>query len=174
MRLEWRDVQIGCTVINTSLTSAETAELQRLAAGKDVLEIGSAYGYSTVALALVADRVTTVDPHTGHDSFGTMVRNLDANGLTGKVWWIVGRSQDILPTLAPAFDLVWIDGDHTADVVEHDVQWALKLLRPGGVIACHDYGEDTCPGVQVALDKMFGESAFELIDTLAIYRDARG
>lgn len=169
MKLEWRDVPIGRTIINTSLTAAETAELQRLANGKDVLEIGSAYGYSTVALALVAKRVTTVDPHTGHNSLDALVDNLHANGLTGKVWWIVDRSQDILPTLAPrAFDLVWIDGDHTAEVVEHDLRAAQTLLRPGGVLACHDYDEDTCPGVKIALDRVLGPPP-KLVDTLAVY-----
>ena len=94
--------------------------------------------------------------------------NLHANKLTTRVSWIVGRSQDVLPGLAPAFDLVWIDGDHSDDVVEHDVRWASLLLRPGGVIACHDYGEDTCPGVQTALDRVLGPPP-KLIDTLAVY-----
>lgn len=169
MKLEWRDMPIGNSVINTSLTLAETAELQRLAGGKDVLEVGSAFGYSTVAVGLVANSVTTVDPHTGHNSLGVLIANLEANGLTGKVRWIAGRSQDILPTFIAAFDLVWIDGDHTAEVVEHDVTWALRLLRPGGVLACHDYDEATCPGVKVALDKLFGGPG-ELTDTLAVYQ----
>lgn len=168
MRLEWRDVPIGNTVINTSLTSAETAELQRLAAGKDVLEVGSAYGYSTVALALVAKSVVAIDPHVTHDSHQTLLANLAANGLDN-VTVRVGRSQDHLPALLGCtFDLIWVDGDHSAQVVEHDVAWAQRLLRPGGVLACHDYNEDTCPGVKIALDKLFGGPG-ELTDTLAVY-----
>jgi predicted O-methyltransferase YrrM len=169
MKLEWRDILIGKTVINTSLTVAETAELQRLAAGKAVLEVGSAFGYSTVALGLVAESVIAVDPHTGHNSLAALIQNVEANGLTGKVRWIAGRSQDILPTLIAAFDMVWIDGDHSAETVEHDVTWALRLLRPGGVLACHDYDEATCPGVKIALDKLFGGPGV-LTDTLAVYQ----
>ena len=45
----------------------------------------------------------------------------------------------------------------------------LPLLRLGGVLACHDYDEDTCPGVRLALDDMLGPP-HELVDTLAIYR----
>ncbi len=172
MKLEWRDVPIGNSVINTSLTAAETAKLQELAGGKDVLEVGSAYGYSTVALGLVANSVTAIDPHTAHNSYETLLRNLEANGLHN-VRVVNGWSQDILPTLPPTFDLVFIDGDHTAETVEHDVTWALKLLRPGGVLACHDYNEDTCPGVQVALDKLFGGPG-DLTDTLAVYRHVVG
>lgn len=169
MKLEWRDVVIGNTVINTSLTHAETAVLQGLAKGKDVLEVGSAYGYSTVALGLVARSVTAVDPHTGHNSFQAMVDNLEANGLTGKVRWIVGRSQDILPTLVSAtFDLVFVDGNHEQPVVTHDIQWAQNLLRPGGVLALHDLDEDTCPGVRQAVD--LWRQPDEVTDTLAVYR----
>lgn len=173
MQLTWRDVAPGPgPAISTSLTAAETAELQRLAKGKVVLEIGSAYGYSTVALALVASHVTAVDPHTGHGSYGQMMANLGVYGVAERVMPKVSRSQDVLPDLhsqGRRYDLVWIDGDHTAEGVEHDVTWAVKLLKPGGVIACHDYDEVTCPGVRTALDKLFGGPG-DLTDTLAVYK----
>ena len=170
-QLVWRDVAIdGGHPINTSLTEAETAELQRLAKDGDVLEIGSAYGYSTAALALVAKSVVAVDPHLTHGSEGDLNANLRAYGVREKVDIRVGYSQAVLPELAfYRYDLIWIDGDHTAQVVEHDVTWALKLLKPGGHIACHDYDEVTCPGVRTALDKLFGGPG-ELTDTLAVYQ----
>lgn len=170
MQLIWRDVAIGDgRPINTSLTAAETAELQRLAKGGDVLEIGTAYGYSTVALALVAEHVTAVDPHLTHGSYGDVLANLNAYGVTATI--VRDYSQIAMPALHAAgmrYDLVWIDGDHTAEGVEHDVTWALKLLKRGGVIACHDYDEATCPGVRMALDKLFGGPG-DLTDTLAVY-----
>jgi predicted O-methyltransferase YrrM len=173
MQLQWRDLAPGPgPAINTSLTARETAELQLLAKDGDVLEVGSAYGYSTVALALVAKHVTAVDPHTGHDSYLQLMANLGAYGVAERVTVMQARSQEVLYQLYVAsdarYDLVWIDGDHTADVVEHDVSWAQKMLKPGGVIACHDYNEDSCPGVKVALDKLFGGPG-RLVDTLAIY-----
>jgi predicted O-methyltransferase YrrM len=182
VRLTWRPVALGNgPAIDTSLTLAETAELQRLAKDADVLEVGSAYGYSTVALALVARSVVAVDPHVTHGSYGILRANLGFYGIAEKVTVLIETSQQALPGLAGAsigwppvrtglrFDLVWIDGDHTAEVVEHDVTWALKLLKSGGVLACHDYDEETCPGVKVALDKLFGGPG-ELTDTLAVYR----
>jgi predicted O-methyltransferase YrrM len=172
MQLVWRDMPIGKTTINTSLTAAETAELQTLAVDGDVLEVGSAYGFSTVALALVARSVVAVDPHQTHGSYGELVHNLTANGLRDKVDIRVNTSQQTLPALADddrRFDLIWIDGDHSPEGVEHDVTWALKLLKSGGVIACHDYDEVTCPGVRQALDKLFGGPG-DLTDTLAVYR----
>lgn len=172
MQLIWRDVAPGDgPPISTSLTEAETAELQLLAEEGDVLEIGSAYGYSTVALALVANHVDAVDPHTGHGSLYEMQANLNAYGVAGRVTVIQQMSQVALPELHAAgnrYDLVWIDGDHAAATVEHDVEWARKLLEPGGVIACHDYDEVTCPGVRQALDKLFGGPG-RLVDTLAVY-----
>jgi predicted O-methyltransferase YrrM len=171
MQLLWRDVVVGAGAINTSLTALETLELRLLAKGADVLEIGSAYGYSTVAIGLEAKSVVAVDPHVTHGSYDILVGNLERNGIRDRVDIRVGTSQDVLPKLHDEglqFGLVWIDGDHTDVGVEHDVRWALKLLKPGGVLACHDYDEVTCPGVRVALDRVFGGPG-DLTDTLAVY-----
>lgn len=173
MKLDWRPMVLGDDAgppINTSLTVAETAELQRLAKHADVLEIGSAFGYSAVAMALMGARVTAVDPHTWLGSYQTMIANLQDYGVSGRVRIDARLSFEVLPELAEggwAFDLVWVDGDHEAPAVSHDVDWARKLLRPGGTLACHDYDEDTCPGVRQALDAW--RPPAKLVDTLAIY-----
>ena len=173
MKLDWRMVTLGGhggPGINTSLTADETAELQRLARDADVLEIGSAFGYSAVAMALAGARVTAVDPHTWLGSYTLMLSNLEVYGVRDRVQIIQGLSFEALPLLAETgqrFDLVWIDGDHEAPSVAHDVEWARKLLRPGGTLACHDYGEDTCPGVRQALDAW--KPPAKLVDTLALY-----
>jgi predicted O-methyltransferase YrrM len=171
VKLEWRDVAPGDgPAISTSLTLAETDELRRLAKDAYVLEIGSAYGYSAVAMALAGARVLAVDPHRWLNSFGQMWANLVAYNVTSLVEIRATDSQSLLPKLAEEnirFDLVWIDGDHAAAAVAHDVEWARKLLRPGGTLACHDYDEDTCPGVRQALDAW--KVPPKLIDTLAIY-----
>ena len=53
-----------------------------------------------------------------------------------------------------------------------DVEAARKLLADGGVLACHDLGEDCCcPGVRAALDALFPAGPDEQVDTLAIYRE---
>jgi len=50
-------------------------------------------------------------------------------------------------------DAVFIDGDHSRRVVEHDTALARELLRPGGIIVWHDYhnlkGPDGEPAVDV-------------------------
>lgn len=173
VKLEWRDVAPGDgPAISTSLTLAETDELRRLAADADVLEIGSAYGYSTVVLGLVARSVVAVDPHRALNSFGALLENLAAYGVTSRTVVEIkrGDSSAIMPQLlgeGRRFDLVWIDGDHEAATVAQDVRNALLLLRPGGTLVVHDYDEDTCPGVREALDAW--KVPPRLVDTLAIY-----
>ena len=171
MKLEWRDVAPGGgPAISTSLTLAETDELRRLAAGGNVLEVGSAFGYSAVAMALAGATVLAVDPHQWLKSQGVMMANLAAYAVSSRVEIRAADSRQVLPELAAQgqmFDLVWIDGDHEAPAVAHDVEWARKLLKPTGTLAVHDYDEDTCPGVRQALDAW--KPPPRVVDTLALY-----
>jgi predicted RNA methylase len=138
----------------------ETAALATLGAGKDVLEIGSAFGFSACVMALAGARhVTAVDPHSWLNSHEAMLSNLAACGVTGQVTVVRGTSPDALAGLGP-FGLVFIDGDHGSAAVHADVEAALKVLGSGGVLACHDLGEDCCcPGVRAALDAPRGADA---------------
>ncbi len=183
MGLPWRPVLLAdgpVPAISTSVTERETAVLQQLAAAAgNILEVGSAFGYSAIAMALAnpAAHVTAVDPHNqlgSHPVAGgsreIMTGNLAAYGVTGRVTMLVATSQEVLPGLEPgSFDLVFIDADHMEAAVAHDVEWALKLLRPRGVLACHDLDEWSCPGVRAALDKVF-DHPMPTIDTLFVYQ----
>jgi predicted O-methyltransferase YrrM len=183
MGLPWRPVLLApgpVPAISTSVTEAETAKLQELAAhATDILEVGSAFGYSAIAMALAnpAAHVTAIDPHNqlgSHPIAGgsreVMAGNLEAYGVADRVTMLVTTSQQALPGLElGSFDLVFIDADHVEAAVAHDVTWALKLLRGGGVLACHDWEEWTCPGVKAALEKLLGPPP-ELTDTLAVYQ----
>lgn len=177
MHLPWLGVAPGDgPVISTSVTAAETATLARLAAAAgDVLEIGSAYGYSAIIMALAGARVTAVDPHTWvPGSLPVMEANLAAYGVADRVLILVRQSLPVMSALAAQgtrFGLVFIDGDHSAAAVRKDVTAALGLLRPGGVLACHDYGEDCCcPGVRQALDELFPAGPDELTGSLFVVK----
>jgi predicted O-methyltransferase YrrM len=171
MHLPWRDVPAGLAspLISTSLTAAESDRLAELAAGRDVLEIGSAYGFSACVMALAgAKHVTAVDPHTWLGSHEAMVSNLDKAGVAESVTIVRDASPAALAGLGP-FGLVFVDGDHSAEAVAADVAAARAALDDGGVLAVHDYGEDCCcPGVRQALDILFPGGPDELVDTLFV------
>jgi predicted O-methyltransferase YrrM len=173
MHLPWRDMPpgLGWPPISTSLTGAEAGRLAELADGRDVLEVGSAYGYSACVMALAGARhVTAVDPHAWLGSHDAMVSNLDACGVADVVTVVRGQSPDALAGLGP-FGLAFIDGDHGAAAVMADVEAARKVLAPGGVLAVHDYLETCCcPGVQHALDALYPAGPSELVDTLFVVK----
>lgn len=101
-----------------------------------------------------------------------MVDNLTAYGVMDTVGILPVYSEQALRVFKAQglkFDLIWIDGDHERPAVEIDVTGSLPLLTKDGVLACHDWDEDTCPGVRQALEHLLG-TPHELIDTLAIYR----
>ena len=174
MHLPWRGLPPaeGAQPISTSLTVNEAAALADLATGRDVLEVGSAFGFSACVMALAgAKHVTAVDPHGWLNSHEAMVSNLHTAGVTDQVTIVRAGSPGALDGLGP-FGLVFIDGDHAAEAVTADVEAARKVLGSGGVLACHDYGEDCCcPGVRYALDALFPAGPSEQVDTLAIYRE---
>lgn len=70
-------------------------------------------------------------------------------------------SLDLTPGDFPEwFDLVYIDGDHSAAAVMHDSKLAFQVTRPGGLVVWHDVGN---AAVEVT----------EVIDELAAHRDIR-
>jgi hypothetical protein len=106
-------------------------------------------------MALAGGQVTATGPHSGiPGSLETMTANVAAYDVAGRVAILCETSYSAMPRLAAgeaSFGLIFVDGDHQAGAVRHDVGWALRLLAPGGVLACHDYGEECCcPGVRQA------------------------
>jgi len=171
MHLPWRGMPPaeGAQPISTSLTANETQALAGLATGRDVLEVGSAFGFSACVMALAGARhVTAVDPHGWLNSHEAMTANLDAAGVTDQVTIVRDASPAALDGLGP-FGLVFIDGDHGVEAVAADVAAARAALAPGGKLAVHDYLEACCcPGVRQALDILFPAGPDELVDTLFV------
>lgn len=167
--LPWRIPRFG-PEIETSITTHEAAELEFLARDHRVLEIGAAFGYSTVLMALVAEHVTSVDHHLAHQSEEKHNSNLHHYGVAHKVIRIVAPSRQALPLLDPmTFDFIFVDGDHTFAGVVFDLEQSLRLIRPEGVIAFHDWNETTCPDVKRVLEAWLAPPD-RIVDTLAIYR----
>jgi len=52
-------------------------------------------------------------------------------------------------------DFVYIDGDHSYQGIRADLEAWFPLVREGGIIAGHDYGQPAFPGVKAAADQFF-------------------
>ena len=153
----------------------EGKALHTLAKGKRVLEVGSYLGLSTICLAQSAESVLSVDPHDGRgtairqDTLPGFHKSLERYGVEN-VESIVGTAEDVPEGMA--FDLIFIDGDHSYEAVARDIELALPLLAPGGLIAFHDYRSEIDPGVSRAVDELIAAGG-ELLSThtsLAVVR----
>lgn len=71
------------------------------------------------------------------------------------------------------FDFVFIDGLHTYEQIIKDLDNYSKLIRLGGVIACHDYNHPNFPMLTVAIDDFAKKHKTEVIqkEFHAIYMD---
>jgi len=111
--------------------------LARMQGARNILEIGTLGGYSTIWLARAlpaGGRLITLEFEPKHAEVARA--NLARAGLAGAVELRVGRALDTLPQLAAEgrgpFDLIFIDADKEG-YPDYFV-WALKLTRRGSVI----------------------------------------
>ena len=99
-----------------------------------VLEVGTLGGYSAICMAraLAADgRLLTIEIEPKHADFAR--RYIKRAGHSDRVEVRVGRALDVLPALdGEVFDAIFIDADKEPLPTYFD--WALRLVRPGGLI----------------------------------------
>jgi predicted O-methyltransferase YrrM len=115
-----------------------------------VLEIGTHIGSSTVMLASALDgtdaTITTVDISDVNDP---QVRPWEQVGMAhspaelvaglAPVEFVVSDSVEYLTKNDGAYDLIFLDGDHTAPTVYRELRLALSKLSAGGMVLIHDY-----------------------------------
>ncbi|MHC5361759.1 O-methyltransferase [Myroides sp. LJL110] len=108
-----------------------------LSKAKNVLELGTLGGYSTIwmARALPIDgKITTIEVDTAHARVAK--ENFKKADILDKVDLKIGKALDILPTLiqeeAKKFDLIFIDADKPPYTQYYE--YALQLSNPGTVI----------------------------------------
>ncbi len=61
-------------------------------------------------------------------------------------------SRDLGSDDLPPADLIFIDGDHSEAGVLYDTELARRIVRPGGIICWHDYGNSLVPAVTQVID----------------------
>ena len=153
-----------------------------------ILEVGSWAGGSLIAWDKAADhqciltvvdqwkpyylgppRNTSDDPAyvmdqacTSGDIEALFLSNIKAAGISDRVTLIKGDSRNILPKLLPfVYDIIFIDGDHSYEFINADIENAKRLIRVGGVV-CGDDLARQLPSVdgghhrrQIALKNQF-------------------
>ncbi len=104
---------------------------------KNVLEIGTLGGYSTICLArgVGADgKVVTLEYSDYHGQIAKA--NLERAGVLDRVTVRIGPALETLPTLSDEalapFDLIFIDADKENNPAY--LEWAVKLARSGSLI----------------------------------------
>jgi predicted O-methyltransferase YrrM len=103
---------------------------------RNALEIGGAWGISTLAI-LDASRgchLTTVDIDPGIAA----ADEVEANGLRDRWTFYVGDSKRFWQENSTTFDLVYVDGDHSAEGARIDLFNGWRFLEPGGLLVVDD------------------------------------
>jgi hypothetical protein len=144
----------------------------------DVLEIGTLFGmFSAVMMRMLhraglEPRLTIVDPlagsqlqpgtKPGSEPTGTPVRldvvraNLALGGTAGeqaRVQQGLSGDPDVRAAVSDrSYGVIVVDGDHSAEGVAADLEWAEQIAAPGGIVVLDDYGDAAWPGVQEAAD----------------------
>lgn len=116
--------------------------------GAQILEIGTAGGFSAAVLALACPKasITTLNPR-GHEVEAAAQRLLGFTNVTV----LRMASWDYLEVYCgPELDVVWIDGDHRR--VALDLPW-YNWLRPLGLMLLHDYSPSACPPVWFSVNE---------------------
>jgi predicted O-methyltransferase YrrM len=134
-RARARAAELGCTPVHPG-TGAMLSVLTAALAARAVVEIGTGAGVSGVYLlrGMPADGVlTTIDVEVENQRAAREAFT-EAGIRANRTRLIPGRALDVLPRLTDAaYDLVLMD----ADKVEYGayLDQAIRLLRPGGVVA---------------------------------------
>ena len=101
---------------------------------RDVLEVGTLGGYSAIWMARMlppGGRLLSIELEPSHAEFAR--RYVERAGFADRVEIRVGRALDVLPSLdGRQFDAVFLDADK--EPLPTYFEWALRLVRPGGLI----------------------------------------
>ena len=127
----------GLPAINVSPVQGKLLHLLARAIGaRNVLEIGTLGGYSTIWLARAlpdGGRVISLEADPRHAEVARA--NIARAGLDDRIEVRLGMALDLLPGLAERtepFDFVFIDADKPNNAAYFD--WALRLSRVGSII----------------------------------------
>jgi len=107
--------------------------------GKNVLEVGTSYGYTTIWLALALEEtdgnLTTIEILP--ERIALAKRHVTQAGLSHRVTFLQGDAHSVVPTLPGVFDWAYLDADKDRQE-DYFHQLFPKRLRPGGLLIAHN------------------------------------
>lgn len=172
----------GMDLPQTAMSELETLALERCARDKVCLELGAEWGYSTIVMGRVAKSVVSVDWHRGYPNCAAGPTHQDTllqflyniKEVRSTVIPMVGKFEDILPLLKEqSFEFIFLDGGHDWEQAYFCFLQARRLLAPGGIFACHDYGHPSCSERAVA-EALGTRPRNPIIGTFAIFENFDG
>jgi predicted O-methyltransferase YrrM len=90
-----------------------------------------------------------VDPHTGRlETLPSLRRTLWDAGLDDVVTAVVGTTQQVARWWSSPLTFLFLDGNHTEEVAQHDYAAFAPFVEPGGLLAVHDVFPDPKDGGQ--------------------------
>jgi len=117
------------------LTASFYVQLLQIKKPKNLLEIGTAIGYSAILAAQVLSdesKITTIEK--SRDNIKLAKENLNKYDPSNKITLVEGEAKEILPNLAMKFDFIFLDAD------KHDylllLPMVLEKLQTGGILFC--------------------------------------
>jgi predicted O-methyltransferase YrrM len=179
------------------LPADEAAALRTAAASAPAglwLEVGTYCGKSTVHLGAVARDAGTqlvtldhhrgseenqpgwewhdtslVDPHTGVlETLPSLRHALFDAELDGVVTVIVAKTAQVAAWWSTPLTFLFLDGNHTEEMAQHDYAAFAPHLVAGGILAVHDVFPDPADGGQApwhVVERALAEGAFEPVST---------
>ena len=127
-------LEVGIDPVSPAV-GAQLALLAAASGARSILEIGTGAGVSGLWLLQGAPgaTLTSIDIEIDHQNRARQAYQ-DAGVAAARTRLIAGRAVDVLPRMNDgAYDLVLVDADPASvlDYVEH----ALRIVRPGGIVA---------------------------------------
>ncbi len=131
-----------------------------------ILEIGSFEGssatyFSDNLLDHPESELTCVDPHdakdsttpftkSGNDTMCVFINNISKSKNFQKILYHRMYSSEFYKKNKKTYNFIYIDGSHLVEDVVLDFTECLKILEPGGFLACDDYGS-----IKECIDKLY-------------------
>lgn len=122
-----------------------------------IVNIGACFG--TSALAMLEARSDAFIFSIDVQICPLEAQHIQQAGLdTRRVVRVLGASQQVLQYWpAETVNMVFVDGAHDYASVCEDAHQAIRILKPGGILAFHDYGTPSLPHVARAINDMMAD-----------------